>query len=144
MGRLVFILFLLYPVSASSNNVSSTLSQQAREAIVNKEYKRAQTLCQQAMVADPKDVAGFACLGRSLAKSKQGKKADKYYALALARAPKDSNTLAWAGLRDLAKGRSDRAKTKLNVLEKNCSACKATEILRDAYSKYKAKKNASR
>jgi Flp pilus assembly protein TadD len=146
MGRLIipFILLALLPMNASSNEVSQLLSKQARKAIVNQNYKKAQNLCEQAMAADPSDASGFACLGRSLAKSKQGKKADKYYALALARVPNDENTLGWAGLRDLDKGRSDKARTKLQRLEKNCGGCKAAKILRAAYDEYKAKKNASR
>ena len=154
MGRLVLMVGLILvattaPVLASQ--ISETLAQQARQALVKKNYNDAKLLCQQAMVADPKDSAGFACLGRALAKTKQGKKADKYYDLALARAPDDANALIWAGLRDLSIGRPDKARKKLERLEKSCRGCQATENLRAAYSsykekkkKYKAKQNATR
>ncbi len=156
MGRLtplILSLFLLpafFLAQAQANETSKMLAGKGYQALVQKNFTKAKLFCQQAMVADPKDVAGFACLGRSLAKTKQGKKADRYYALALARAPNDENALNWAGLRDLSIGRPDKARKKLELLEKSCGQCQSARNLRSAYSaykenkkKYKAKKNAT-
>lgn len=129
---------------AHANETSQWLVRQAHQALESKKYAKAGDLCQQAMVADPKEGAAFACLGRSLAKRKKSKDADRYYKLALARSPEDESALSWAGLHDLNKGRPDKAHTKLKKLEKICGACLSAKNLRAAYKKYKAKKNASR
>jgi len=146
MGRLILVLLLspLWAEIAAANQVSSKLASQGGEALRAEQYAKAKLLCEQAIVADPADASGFACLGRSFAKSGKGKTADHYYKKALEITPTHINALTWSALRDLAIGRPDKARAKLDRLEKHCGKCELSQKLRAAYTKYKAKKNAAR
>lgn len=141
MGILVLIISLLLSNAVFANSVSQKLMEQGIKSLASKNYKSAKRFCEQAMVADPKDGRGYACVGRSWAKAGNGKYAEHYYELALALTPNYKNALMWSAERDLAIGRPDKARTKLNLLEKTCNKCEMAKELRTTYLKYKAKKS---
>lgn len=129
----MFALLLAFatPVPAFA---ASRAMEQASQTLVAKglavtDVERARQLFEQAIVADPANVAAFTALGRLYQRQGKQAQARKYYDLALSVDPTEPDALYSAAELDIAENKTDEARDRLRKLDVICPACRQTHDL---------------
>ena len=128
--RLVLFLCLLTApgvglagVNAASAKTSQAFLEKGIIAVERGQSKAAISLLERAIVADPANAKAFSYLGRAAQLAGRSAQAEKYFRIALDIEPNQADALNWTGQLELAQGKPDAARAKLDRLTRTCGDC---------------------
>lgn len=127
----LLLAFTFLSVSAEAASASMRAASQSlvEKAEATGDHERARSLLEQAIVADPSNVAALSALASLYADAGKPKLARKYFNSALTVDPSSVSALSGAARLDIADGKHDKAQARLDLLKIICADCRETRDL---------------
>lgn len=119
----VMMLCLLAATPAFAGVLAGRLAARGEAALAQQNHPAAIDYCEQAIVSDPADVRGFACLARTYGAKEDEALEAKYYRAALALEPNDRALLTATIEAEARSGEIAPARERLATMAELCGQC---------------------